>query len=455
MSSGQFNRGKGKKKTITGIPRRGKGGASGSGGTPAHTPTPNSNSIPTLNFGDYVPEDITEEQINKMFEASKSIHNIEDNEDDEQEQPAKSKQRKPSELKSPLFAVHYSKTDDVESGPGHFFVNCNYCDKIYKFRKGGYGTLNSHLQRQHPDKIGIKSNQIQLRGTTTSSNALNQDLMALLKIFKEATESLSGVYYPTSTLVVEHCFKIVLIFKSLIKVLNLFNCIKEMREKLIKYFAYIPPVFLVAKLLDPQVREESLLKLLTLYYTALFPNPIANFTPPNPSDLVQIAKHSLSALYREYACNYSGSFDLGTGSSSPVHIPSSSSISSFGFAIPNLGESNAYQEDLSQKRTRYQSNAYQELEKYLTTFDLGALERGPDGNNNLLKWWAKRFTIFHVVATIAKVILAVPASTVSVEQAFSVGGYILDERRSRLTPQNIEAQALLNDWVKASYANKN
>ncbi|KAL6514264.1 hypothetical protein OROHE_019251 [Orobanche hederae] len=138
------------------------------------------------------------------------------------------------------------------------------------------------------------------------------------------------------------------------------------------------------------------------------------------------------------------------GSSSHVHIPSSSSsISSFGFAISDLGEWNAYQEDLSRKRTRYQSNAYQELENYLTTYDLGALERGPDGNNNLLKWWAKRSTIFPVVATIAKEILVVPASTVSVEQAFSTGGYILDERRSRLTPQNLEAQALMNDWVKA------
>ncbi|KAL6495352.1 hypothetical protein OROGR_029915 [Orobanche gracilis] len=165
--------------------------------------------------------------------------------------------------------------------------------------------------------------------------------------------------------------------------------------------------------------------------------------------ILAIVFKMLSSLYREYACHYSGSLDLGTGSSSPVHIPSSSSTSSFGFAIPDLGEWNAYQEDLSRKRTRYQSNAYQELENYLTTFDLGALERDTDVNNNLLKWWAKRSTIFPVVATIAKEILVVPASTVSVEQAFSVGGYILDERRSRLTPQNLEAQALLNDWVKA------
>ncbi|KAL6564748.1 hypothetical protein OROMI_016198 [Orobanche minor] len=360
MSSARFKRGKGKAITGADNPRRGRGGASGSAPNPSHTPS--SNSIPSPNFGDYVPDDLTDEQINEMFEVSKSITG-----DDEQKQPKNPKQRKPTRLKSPLFAIHYTKTDDYISS-----------------EKGGdYETLNGHMQRQHPDKVGIESTQTQLRGTAaTSSNAPNQ-------------------------------------------------------------------VFLVAKLLDPQVREEGLLKLLTLYYTALFPTPIANFTPPNPSDLVQIAKNSLSALYRKYACSYSGSLDLGTGSSSPVHIPSSSSISFYGFAIPDLGEWNAYQEDLSRKLTRYQSNAYQELENYLTTFDLGALERGPDGNNNLLKWWAKRSTIFPVVATIAKEILAVPASTVFVEQAFSVGGYILDERRSRLTPQNLEAQALLNDWVKA------
>ncbi|KAL6509661.1 hypothetical protein OROGR_022971 [Orobanche gracilis] len=97
MSSGQFNRGKGK--AIADIPRRGRGGASGSG--------PTSNYIPSPNFGDYVPDELTEEQINEMFEASKFVHNIEDNEDDKQEQRTELKQRKLSELQSPLFAVYY------------------------------------------------------------------------------------------------------------------------------------------------------------------------------------------------------------------------------------------------------------------------------------------------------------------------------------------------------------
>ncbi|KAL6584212.1 hypothetical protein OROMI_003501 [Orobanche minor] len=107
----------------------------------------------------------------------------------------------------------------------------------------------------------------------------------------------------------------------------------------------------------------------------------------------------------------SGSLNLGTSSSSPVHISSSSSgISSFSSLIPDLSEWNDYQEDLSQKRT--------------SCHDC-------EGNTSC------------------------PASRVSVEQAFSVGGYILDERQSRLTPQNLEAQTLLNDVVKASYTTKN
>ncbi|KAL6566639.1 hypothetical protein OROMI_015043 [Orobanche minor] len=115
MSSGQFNHGKGKAITGSNPPRRGRGGASGSTPNPTHTPS--SDSIPSPNFGDYVPDDLTEEQINEMFEVSKSIH-----EDDEQEQPTKPKQRKPFKLKSPLFAVHYTKIDDVESGPDHLWA---------------------------------------------------------------------------------------------------------------------------------------------------------------------------------------------------------------------------------------------------------------------------------------------------------------------------------------------
>ena len=37
------------------------------------------------------------------------------------------------------------------------------------------------------------------------------------------------------------------------------------------------------------------------------------------------------------------------------------------------------------------------------------------------------------------------------EQAFSAGGSILDETRSRLSPESLEIQACVDDWTRAEY----
>ena len=50
----------------------------------------------------------------------------------------------------------------------------------------------------------------------------------------------------------------------------------------------------------------------------------------------------------------------------------------------------------------------------------------------------------------AKEIFTVPASTVAVEHAFSVGGCVLDDKRNNLSAKNMEATMLLDDWAKAN-----
>ena len=45
--------------------------------------------------------------------------------------------------------------------------------------------------------------------------------------------------------------------------------------------------------------------------------------------------------------------------------------------------------------------------------------------------------------------LAAPVSTVAVEQAFSLGGNILEARRSSLHPSTLEAIACVDDWTRA------
>ena len=71
-----------------------------------------------------------------------------------------------------------------------------------------------------------------------------------------------------------------------------------------------------------------------------------------------------------------------------------------------------------------------------------------------LTWLINRLNIFELstfLAHIAKEILATPCSTVTVEQAFSIGGNILDDRRSRLSPDSVEVQICVDDWTKVAY----
>ena len=51
----------------------------------------------------------------------------------------------------------------------------------------------------------------------------------------------------------------------------------------------------------------------------------------------------------------------------------------------------------------------------------------------------------------AKQILAIPVSTVAIEQQFSVGGNILDPTRSSMSPDSIETQYCLDDWTKTIF----
>ena len=57
--------------------------------------------------------------------------------------------------------------------------------------------------------------------------------------------------------------------------------------------------------------------------------------------------------------------------------------------------------------------------------------------------------MFPTLLKISAQVLAVPASTVAVEQTFSQGGHILSRKRSNLAPESLEAQVCVCDWKKA------
>ena len=68
-------------------------------------------------------------------------------------------------------------------------------------------------------------------------------------------------------------------------------------------------------------------------------------------------------------------------------------------------------------------------------------------NFDILAWWKAHVEKFPVLSPMASDFLAIPLSTVSSESAFSLGGRILGESRSSLTPEMLEALVYGKDWL--------
>lgn len=275
-------------------------------------------------------------------------------------------------------------------------------------------------------------------------------LCALLAVFNNATNELSGVYYPTSCLALDQCLNIVIALNEHSEDELLQQAIVSMKAKWMKYFTYLPDIFLVAKVLDPRVRVIGLEELLTMYYDNLFPS--SDDSKPDARQIVGNIHQLMRDLYREYKIEY-GNIDepcvgveggSGSGGSGSQAGPrrSNKPYKSKAFEI--------YYAPKKQNRGRISTNPYQELDTYLTNrLDYGEYE-GEDEQLNFLGWWAHKGNSFPILSIIAKEVLACPVSTVAVEQAFSMGSLTLSEKRSRLTVEHLENQCLLDDWVRAA-----
>ena len=61
----------------------------------------------------------------------------------------------------------------------------------------------------------------------------------------------------------------------------------------------------------------------------------------------------------------------------------------------------------------------------------------------ILLWWRVNSANYPILSHIVRDVLAIPVSTDASESAFSTGGRILDQYRSSLTPDMVEALILL------------
>ncbi|XP_022680970.1 zinc finger BED domain-containing protein DAYSLEEPER-like [Setaria italica] len=83
-----------------------------------------------------------------------------------------------------------------------------------------------------------------------------------------------------------------------------------------------------------------------------------------------------------------------------------------------------------------------ELSSYLDSDTISCY----DDDFNILSWWHEHKLSYPILSILAKDVMSVPVSTVSSESCFSLTGKVIEERRRRLLPETVEMLTCLKDW---------
>jgi len=191
--------------------------------------------------------------------------------------------------------------------------------------------------------------------------------------------------------------------------------VKEMKEKFHKYFIESYLTNCIPVILDPRFKMEYVEFRLKTY-----------FGVDAPKHIKQVST-AMDTLFTEYAAELG--YDV---------VLSSQERNEEGDVLPDSVFSD-WAEHVKLKK----ANSRSELQQYLEE-DFHPLTADFD----ILKWWDVNSARYPTLGRIARDVLAVPASTVASESAFSTCGRVITDHRSSLAPETVEALICLGDWIK-------
>jgi hypothetical protein len=246
-----------------------------------------------------------------------------------------------------------------------------------------------------------------------------EDICKLLKVFCHATNVISGSNYPTSNLYFLEIWSVKCVLDEQAKSGNatIRMMVTEMKKKFHKYFMESYLTNCVPVVLDPRFKLEHVVFRLNQY-----------FGIDDAKNHIVEVKIAIKELFTEYAAEFGGNGDTLEEQSSQEGVLADSSLS-----------------DWHKHVKTKKSTSRCELQQYL---EEAFHPHTPDFD--ILKWWAVNSARFPILGSIARDVLAVPASSVASESAFSTCGRIITDHRSSLGTETVEALMCYGDWIKLS-----
>ena len=274
-----------------------------------------------------------------------------------------------------------------------------------------------------------------------------QKMVELLQVFKDATTLVSGVYYPTSHLVLNQLWIICEKLGEFEFEGEMFDkMLVAMKSKLKKYFEEMPPVFTCAAALNPTLNVSGVEILLDKISYDLGLDEGDSFYSMRAKETFNQQFKSLFMIYSEKHGSTNAS-----SSSSSFFSPKSS-------RDPTINLYNMVRQE-NTKRARGEGSSggsrNSELGRYAQTDFLANMGYEEFSKFDILSWWQAREGQFPVLAAMARDLLSVQASTVALESAFSESGRVLSIRRTRLTPASLEMCICLKDHFDAMERTQN
>ncbi|CAO2185199.1 unnamed protein product [Urochloa humidicola] len=239
----------------------------------------------------------------------------------------------------------------------------------------------------------------------------------LLKVFKKATKVVSGTRYPTSNLYLHQIWNVREVLKSTSSSRNpvIEAMVSGMRAKFDKYWEISYLSNCIPVILDPRFKLEFIEFRMKKAF--------------GDTAIAQISKidEAVRALFSGY------SSEMADDTATSTHANDNAT----------LGKGSSWS-DWSKHISTQRKQVTGELDRYLCD-DLFPCD---EDDFDVLYWWKMHTSKYPILARMARDVLAAPASTVASEFAFSTSGRIINDHRTRLSGNTVEALICFQDWLR-------